>query len=839
MDIRKVLAGGLAAITAGATIALGAAAITSMGDYVTTIDGTLSSPIIVIGDTVPAAGLSQAEAIARTKDVLGAADIAAAVAGYATTTVATGAGAAVAVSGGADVSKTGTKLYLGDNINSVRTKLRKADLPTILASGSLTVAGTTYTYDQYINIGSSTIAFGNSDESIDPVLYVDVGTSADSPVYTTTVRFDKALNVSNSKVQGKKLTLFTKDYTIGSGSDNNTLLLYGYGVTETLTLGSPVTITIGEIEYTVEATWIGSDQLLLKVNGVTSDTLAATDSDVISGLNIYVKSILASTVAGIDSMAIVSLGAEKLVLEDTKKVKVGEALTPIDGTTVAITGAGGAITKLEIKVAAEDTTADYIGAGSAFTDPVFESFKVAFNGLTPAFDAATRETISLGTSGNDAATIKFTDYRGNEKQLIFAVDNDTETGIVTPILADGSKRVYHVIEGEAVKENEYVLVSKGDDSGIFQLTDIDDVGESTAKIELTDVMSGVVKTINLQDDGYTSATGADIGGVDCFVNATSTEVKITWDANATDGAAPGDPGIITTLFPLIRTNNEALVTFFNNATVEFGSTDGIYYELPGGIAGTTIVLITNDTDSVDTAGEITYTFTASTDNTTLTQVAGVAISNHPFVLVLEEKGKNLGGVEVRDAILAQTASYGDAPARMAISSTVTLTAVTKDADKRLVSNTYTIKSIDRYGTLVTQNTYEQGTLTISYPDDQAVATVGIGADPTFSVGGVGTVEAATKITSPVSKLASEVSSTAPGADLILIGGPCANALTAAVMAADNVTCGDWNYTTGIIKEYTGAFTDGKKALVVAGTTADDTRALCAKVMNNELSYGPV
>ncbi|MFH1364946.1 MAG: hypothetical protein ABIH52_04835, partial [Candidatus Aenigmatarchaeota archaeon] len=60
-----------------------------MGDYVSTTGGdTLSSPMIVVGSSVPGS------------DVIGAADIAAAVAGYATTTTTVSGVGTVAVSNG-------------------------------------------------------------------------------------------------------------------------------------------------------------------------------------------------------------------------------------------------------------------------------------------------------------------------------------------------------------------------------------------------------------------------------------------------------------------------------------------------------------------------------------------------------------------------------------------------------------------------------------------------------------------------------------------------------------------------------------------------------------------
>ena len=49
MNIRKVLAGGMAALTAGATVAFGAfAQSANIGDYVTVTNGVVTSPKIVV-----------------------------------------------------------------------------------------------------------------------------------------------------------------------------------------------------------------------------------------------------------------------------------------------------------------------------------------------------------------------------------------------------------------------------------------------------------------------------------------------------------------------------------------------------------------------------------------------------------------------------------------------------------------------------------------------------------------------------------------------------------------------------------------------------------------------
>jgi hypothetical protein len=239
-----------------------------------------------------------------------------------------------------------------------------------------------------------------------------------------------------------------------------------------------------------------------------------------------------------------------------------------------------------------------------------------------------------------------------------------------------------------------------------------------------------------------------------------------------------------------------------------------------------------------TAGRIRYYFQNLTGTTYLDNITtsgGTLLTkDFPAILIMQEQDNSTN----KDYVVIPT--Y----ARDTTNDYVGVKAPTcSDGTFSLVqwsgSNIYKYSDVTLFGTYVTRTVPANSgeTVEVYYPDTQAVATVGVGASPTFAVGGAGTVQQAIKITQPIAKLASEVSSTAPASDLILVGGPCANAITAAVMAADNVTCGSgWPYTTGIIKEYTNAFTNGKKALVVAGTDADDTRSLAAMLIAGTYSY---
>ena len=836
MNVRKVLAGSLAAITAGATLALGVFG-AGLGDYVATSGNALTSPIIVVGNPQPPGpGFA--------KDVIGAADIAAAVAGYATTTTTVGGGAVVSVSNGVDLSTANTKLYLKDTngIKSAKSTLTKSDLPTVLASGSVTDdSGTEYKYDQYINIGDAQVTLGNSGGDLDePVLYIDAGTTAGDPLYNATVTFSKALNITSSDVQSNTITLFGNEYTIGSGSTATKLVLYGGAQKHTVSEGESATVSVQGTDHTVKVIGVSSTtNAVIEVDGVSKEVTEGTQYT-ISGskgkVDVYIDAVWYFGKEAQVSSVRLSLGSSKLTLEDNNEVKVGTEDTAISNTEVQTTG--NPLSKLYISVAAEDSDSDSIAEGTPFTDPVFGTFKVAFGGMAPALDDSARDTIEIGTSGDKDATIKFTDYRGNEKTITFVHDNDQSTSTVTPILADSSARNYTVIEGGNTLKKDYLLVSQGDFSHILRVKTLSSIGSTNGKVEFEDVMDGSTITVNMESPGYTNATFY-LDGQAYYVDASGTSLNVTWG----NGAGPSVVGNETTVFPLIGGKNGELITFMKNLTLTTSATP-TWFELPGGSSGMTPVYM-NSTGvngvgtGTATAGQITWGFSGATiTNITVGDASVIDLSDgYPAVLVLEEKGKDTSNNEVRDAIVVDTDTEGTSTVKLAVSTSVAVggldsgfTTSTADSD---IS-----KAVDRYGVGITTDSSDQNKVTLTYPDDQAYVNVAIGSNPTFSVSGTAaTVETAVKITSPVAKLADEVDTSTLNADVILVGGPCANSLVAELAAAGHLsTCDEWSYTTGVIKEIDDAFVTGKKALVVAGTTADDTRSLAAQVMQGTTSF---
>jgi hypothetical protein len=871
MKTIKVLAGSLAAITVGATLALGifAAPITSLGDYVKVSGSALNSPVIVIGDGATAgSGFAQ--------DVVGAADIAAAVAGYATTSVSTGA-VGMGVSGGAEIGTTNTKLFYGDALSKtgVKSTLTKTELPTLLASGKLTdISGTDYLYDQYLTLQSgNTISYSTSGGDLtDPDLVLSISEITSGGVVNYIVTFNKLLNVSSS-THNKKLKLMGIDYTIGSTSAYDTstkkLVLYGSSLVQTMSGGEEKKITVDNVEYTVKVLGAsGATTAAISVNG-ESQSIAKGTSYLISGLAVYAEDVfwLSSTDQAQNSVKL-SFGTNKITLEDGVQVKKGTSDTTVDGSLVTLTGsattstANNGISMIQIAMAAKDSSKDYIkqGAENAWVDPVFGAFKLALGGLS----GGSTEKITIDNSGTTGANLKFTDYRGNEKTLQWAF---TGTTGFTASLNATSTQQYVVVENQTVRKNDYVLLAPSQESDyghIMQYITSSSIGSSGAYIELKDVMADSTSRFYLTNSSLNYQAGTFyIDGQTYYaaLNSGSTNSTASMSFSWGAGAEANKPGSKITVFPLVKTSRGGYLTLVNGNLTSITTTvatAGVNatFELPGGdltlsLQGPMFTDCSSRNESTGgtgstvvgtcTLGRLTYNVTAS-NVTNITKIAitdgAGTVYKYPSVLFYEENAKNTAtpASEVQDAVITTVNAGTGTTQAMTVAQSV-ITTATKSDFTPLQSDSSVSMAINRRGTMVKYDSDSQGLVEITYPDEQSVATVAVGDSPVFGAGAAGTVQQAIKITSPIGKLASEVvNNPAPGADLILVGGPCANSLVAKLLASSNVTCDSWNYTTGIIKEVTGGFTDGSRALIVAGTLAKDTRDLAKMLIQGTLTY---
>lgn len=868
MKIKRLLVGSLTALTAGATLMLGAIGSPGLGDYVDAADGTMSSPMIVVGDA------------ATPRDIIGATDIGVAIAGYATQTGTCTTTTTVGVSDAADLSTSSTKLYLGSVINRAKSTLTSSDLPDILASGTASVSlSGSYTYDQYITLGTTTTTFGtsNGDSAFDdPDVYVDVGTSQSSPIYNLTVTFNKALDLEDSNVRGGTLELFGIDYTIGTDSNSsattseNQLVLLGGASVDTIEEGETATITVEGNEYTVNVLMV--ETATTATIDIDGDSRSVTEGSTYTfnadpgAIDVYVKDVLYSASGTTANKVKLQLGSSKITLEDGQNVQTGTSDTVVDGTYVFITGDNSGISAFTISVAAADSDLDHIKGGDSWTDSVFGSFKVAFNGLTPAIDSEDRDVITIDNSGTTKATLKFSDYRGNEQELTFAYTGSSWD----PALNETSTRKYVILENQSAIKNDYILMSptlRSDFSHIYRLG-ITSLGRSTGYFTLTDTMSGDAKTINFASPGYTNKTFYIDGQTYNVINASTAKLTFTWGS----GASINSVGDKITLYPTIRAKGGEYVTLMKNVTFpgtltvpyNFTADDAnLTIELPTGDLNITFYVnatanffkfnggsaqLVNDTSAIATANITVGTFTYAVVVEHFTATTAAALTNIGPIQAVRSGTNNADGIgvfvveELDNTSSTRGSIYvpinKDSTGYMTISAPIFQN--TSSVSSSLITDSSITQYVTKpYGTLVEYDSDSYGIVTIKYPDDQAVATIAIGSDPTFSeTTAGGEYEEVIKITSPVAKLATEVSTATLSADLILIGGPCANSIVADLMADDGVTCDNFNdnYSEGVIKEYTNAFDSGQKALVVAGWTETDTRNLAAMVMTGTTSY---
>jgi hypothetical protein len=463
MNIRKVLAGSMAAIAAGATVAFGAFAQTSnLGDFVDTSGTRPVPPWVVLG-----AGQGNPE---YAQDVVGAADVAAGMAGYVTVPRSVGGAAEISVSsGGVDLSTANQKIYGGDSINVSKDTLTSEDLPVVLKSSTFEDDdGTEFDYDQYLVMGGSSVALSTSGDDLDiPQVVIQVGVDETEPAYTARVVFNDDLNFSDSDVDGNDLEIFGMSYTVSADSDTDTLVLFGGANKQSMSEGETVTIEVGGISYTVSIIGVSDENtVVVKVNDI-SRTIDEGQSRTIDDLEVFVDEVFFLQKEAQVSSATLTFGAAKIILDDGNEVKVGDDEDEVDGTMVTFTQGTEGTSVIEVDIAAQDDDEDHVIADLPFTDPVFGTFKLAFGGQSPTVDEM--DVFEFKEESDDLLVVKFSDSRLNEQTVEWAFDTNGATagGLV---LADEDEDAIVVLEGANVTEDDYFVINQDDFSRMFEVT---------------------------------------------------------------------------------------------------------------------------------------------------------------------------------------------------------------------------------------------------------------------------------------------------------------------------------------------------------------------------------
>ncbi len=148
---------------------------------------------------------------------------------------------------------------------------------------------------------------------------------------------------------------------------------------------------------------------------------------------------------------------------------------------------------------------------------------------------------------------------------------------------------------------------------------------------------------------------------------------------------------------------------------------------------------------------------------------------------------------------------------------------------------------DTHGTVILspKSNAQSNQVVVKLPAETVKVKVAIGrSGGTTAATGTAVSERVVPITTDVVKLDTEVSQADKSAnDMILVGGPCVNALVAELADAGKFqyTCESWpGEDIGIVKVVEDAFAEGKVAVIVAGTRAEQTDLAARAIQSGEL-----
>ncbi|MBI3334302.1 hypothetical protein HYZ97_02350, partial [Candidatus Pacearchaeota archaeon] len=730
-----------------------------------------------------------------------------------------------------------SELFLNSSLNSVIKTLTPTELPTILADETFD-GDVTATYEQRIIVGEyPEISFQQQPtDNDDPQYGLFLGTTVSSQyAYNATVTFDQAVNFTHADSKGQEITLFGQKFTIGSATTNTKLVLFKSS--EKVFLDSESnpaeTVTVSGSEYTIQLVAATDTSATIKVTDSAGKSeqkeINEAASKKVNGIEVGINSADESTALN-KLTAEVVVGADRVTLQDGNAMKIGSDETTVDGTQVEFEDQSGSattsthnITKLIFQATAEDSDVDAIVPGQSFVDPIFGSFKLDFTGISIPRDSSARETISVQSSGNDKASITFTNHEGNEATINWAYNKtDSPTGRIA--VADGDGDLIVLAENQPINKSFYTILANDDRGGLYEVTQVGNSSSSTAsddELTIKNVFSGASYSAKASSEGSGTMTVEGLSFSYTYIGAQT----LTDKARQVTFNFPESTGENKIYFPAIKTSKGAKIAFYQptliNLTREFGAVAGTEsIDLPDGDGYETITVAASTVDgdgnftfdaggsvhlngtgtlagdgkssATATVGRLTYNFTNANQsgvpnnarypngqaqggpNVTALFLISPEGGNivRPAVIIFEEKD-DLSNYEA--LIVTLDAGYDGDSAGLGVTDVVRTNSADGNGanggnEIQLESDSDLYEDVSLFGSLITldKSDSDQTTAKISYPDEQVEAFVYVAAtDAVISTsgGGSGTVKELGSVLVKDSEVAS-----LPSRNLIVVGG---------------------------------------------------------------------
>lgn len=758
--IKKIVALGTGVAMVGATMVGAMAAADLMNYPAPFVKNGQFNAMIVVGDTAAPA------------DIVGAIDVAASLqynmrqTGY----VSTGGSTSTTVVGGAKVETSAQPLWYEMDLASVKATFDSGDL-AFLADGELTNEnGTDFTYKQYLKNPYASVKWGEPDSELERGVYYLDFNSVTTANYTMEIQFPTSLD--SSGIANEAVSFFGRSFTVsGTPADLTAtkIVLFAAGLDQTFTAGDTTTVTVGNQDIDIEVIGVNTQSstptATVKVNG-ESKSISQLDNVVIGGVKVYVKDIFAYTAPVTSGAVRLFIGSDKMTLEDGNAVTTGSGDDEIDGTMVTITNSGGKMSKIAIDVVPYsvergDDSWNYLLLGDEMPDPVFGTFKLAFTGMTPAVDDAERDYVKLWPSSTQKMGLTFTNRDGLTYSLnIINASYPGVSGTVsTDLNIDG--KPFNI--GATTTILGEAIVDEEyflvGQGGYSRILQLKKIDTSNSKIKVKDVASG------------------------------GTTNEYSYTVSGTSGTG----------------------------TMTFGEGD---YAFKVNAGGTAINITSNAANHIYTKGglKINLSTADSAQNVTETQIAITEATEFNDASTSDETTVNATGATNVVMSFNVTLDWDGTNSKLTLNKEETLPGSfvqTGDGDD------YTYAT--PYGTYMEYNS-DSDTFEMSYY--KAISSFDVSFAPVdgavVAAGGAGSVETVTisKIAVGAAKLASEISNVA-AQNLISVGGPCVNSVSAALMGnPSNCAAG---FVAGSAKVKLFEQANGNVAMMVAGYSADDTK----------------
>ncbi|MDD5650886.1 MAG: hypothetical protein PHF86_10805 [Candidatus Nanoarchaeia archaeon] len=689
------------------------------------------------------------------------------------------------------IEKSGNKWNMNQDMHTIDGSITDTELDLLADQTLKDDEGTDtgdhdYTQTLFIPVNSSTLLFaadasGNREGR--PVNdYLKFSSSSDRWAYTYTLKLTgtKMTIKDSADLENNVVSILGRDWTITDVSMSNTtygninkITLLAGDVMSTILQGSTVggvtVVDVDEAETKCIIEYAGKTYIVDKGQTKTFD----------DGTIVGVTDVTAVHEAGAgQDMCELAIGAHKLTLENGKKVNINNE--DVDNSNVFISGNGTTgitpgLKQINISYQPEDDV--WLAKSEALEDPVFGAFKFVYNNLVEKDIEEIKVDIV-----SDKIRLKVANRDGDVFDDYYCFLNGTGTARnfalgysdLKPMIVYNQQNISNTsldVSGVAAKSMKQVrfLMSF---NGVSHIAEIQQIDTSNNKTTIKLLDSGeVYKDMDYVDGAVTTFDDIDAG------------LRIAYNIYLQGGIAQAG-GQATINFtnindggPVWFTKNDGNLTFLNASggygvpAIEFDQFDA---------GGTNYPC---DLQFSENAGYSTKTVEA--DTAVLNSANGLNISFRydPTDNQIEwnRTGSNSLGTRV--------------------------TMLKKDDDSQ-----YDYRARTAYGTRIEQYQKDDGDLTIYYPSEPVYAEVIIAASEAVT----GTLATANVVKeTDVTDVAAQ--------NVILVGGPCANGLTAQFTGEVKTTpeC-TANYKAGeaILKLMDNG---NKVALIVAGYSADDTK----------------